>query len=64
MDETREKSGTSAAGVGDSTVISTKKRGAPILRYPQNRRAGLAKIEKMAEALEKKLIFLPKNDSL
>ena len=51
MDETREKSGTSAAGVGDSTVISTKKRGA-------------AKIEKMAEALEKKLIFLPKNDSL
>ena len=24
----------------------------------------LAKIEKMAEALEKKLIFLPKNDSL
>ena len=53
MDETREKSGTSAAGVGDSTVISTKKRG-----------SRLAKIEKMAEALEKKLIFLPKNDSL
>ena len=51
-DETREKSGTSAAGVGDSTVIYEKER------------SRLAKIEKMAEALEKKLIFLPKNDSL
>ena len=31
--------------------------------YEKERRR-LAKIEKMAEALEKKLIFLPKNDSL
>lgn len=30
----------------------------------EKERSRLAKIEKMAEALEKKLIFLPKNDSL
>ena len=53
VDETREKSGTSAAGVGDRYGYIYEKE-----------RSRLAKIEKMAEALEKKLIFLPKNDSL
>lgn len=52
-DEAREKSGTPAAWVwGPYGYIYEKERGR------------LAKIEKMAEALEKKLIFLPKNDSL
>ena len=49
VDETREKSG---GGWRQYGYIYEKER------------SRLAKIEKMAEALEKKLIFLPKNDSL
>ena len=36
----------------------------PILRYPQNRRVGLAKIEKIPAGPEKTLIFFVKNDTL
>lgn len=53
VDETREKSGHIRCGGWRQYGYIYEKE-----------RSRLAKIEKMAEALEKKLIFLPKNDSL